>query len=191
MEQIMKHSAGGIVLDPKTEKILLTKKLAKWEFKARIIKSLLQLFNITSESAIKKFKLWWFTKGKIEKWHTNTYTALNEIEEEGGIDHNDLIMIKRLWTFTKKKFYGFKEVEMFLYTIYKEYSKLQPSDIRHIAAFIELNKAVDIMQSTEEKAFLKYIQEEIQEVLNTHKNLTTLPIKETADVTQVDVGVER
>jgi len=56
MKQIVKHSAGGIVLDPKTEKILLTKKLAKKEYTANLKKTLLMLFWINSEEAIKKYK---------------------------------------------------------------------------------------------------------------------------------------
>lgn len=191
MEQIVKRSVGGIVLDPKTEKILLTKKLAKKEFKAHIIKSLLSLLKIKPEQAIKKFKLWWFTKGKIEKWDTKEQTALNEIEEEWWINPSDLIFIQRLWIFTKQKIYGVKEIEMFLYTLHKEYSEINPTDIRHIAAFIDLDKASDIIQNKEERKFLISIQHEIQKTLTAHKKITTLPINETVDVIEVDVGVER
>lgn len=57
MDSIKKHSAGGIVLDPKTEKILLTKKLAKKQYTARLRKLLYNLFEIKPEEAIRRFKL--------------------------------------------------------------------------------------------------------------------------------------
>lgn len=57
MDSIKKHSAGGIVLDSKTEKILLTKKLAKKQYTARLRKLLYNLFEIKPEEAIRRFKL--------------------------------------------------------------------------------------------------------------------------------------
>ncbi len=191
MEKIIKHSAGGIVLDPKTEKILLTKKLAKKEYKARVIRSLFNLFGINQEKAIKRFKLWWFTKGKIENWHSKERTALNEIQEEWGIDPSDLILIQRLWMFKKQKKYGFKEIEMFLYTLHKEYPEVNPTDKRHIAAFIDLEKVVEYIQNKDEKEFLISIQHEIQKILKAHKKITTLPVNETVDVIEIDIGIER
>ncbi len=96
MPKITKHSAGGIVLDPKTEKILLTKKLAQKEYAATLKKGLLNLFLINPEETIKKFKIGTFTKGKREFGETIEQTALQEIQEEGGIDPQDIIQHKYL-----------------------------------------------------------------------------------------------
>ncbi len=57
MDKTTKHAAGGIVLDPKTEKILLTKKLSKKTYIARLKKLLYHLLRINPENVIKRFKL--------------------------------------------------------------------------------------------------------------------------------------
>ncbi len=191
MDKIKKHSAGGIVLDPKTEKILLTKKLAKKKHKAHLKKVLYDLFAIKPEEAIKRFKLWGFTKGKIEKWMTIHETALQEIEEEWGIKGKDITLQKHLWSFLKKKEYGFKETDMFLYILTKEYPKLNPTDKRHIAAFIDLHNAENYIQNEEEKKFFLHIKDEIIQTLLAHKDIDLLSMKENTDVTEVDIGVER
>ena len=191
MDKIKKHSAGGIVLDPKTEKILLTKKLAKKKRTAHLKKMLYNLFEIKPEEAIERFKLWGFTKGKIEKWLTTHQTALQEIEEEWGIKEEDIMIKKHLWSFLKQKRYGFKEVDMFLYILTKEYSELKPTDKRHIAAFVDFHKAERYMQNREEKEFFLKVKDEILQTLLAHKDIDLLSMKENTDVTEVDIGVER
>lgn len=191
MEKIVKHSAWGIVLDPKAQKIVLTKKLSKYEIKAKIIKSLFNLLRIDPETAIKVFK-GWLTKGKIEEWHSKAWTACNEIREEWGVNPRDFIFEKNLWTFTKNKRYGLKEVEMFLYTTQQKISKLEPTDTRHIAAFIDIAEAPKLMQSKEEKAFLLSVQEEIEKVLTNYDKIHHLPITETVGhVAKIDAGIVR
>lgn len=191
MDSIKKHSAGGIVLDPKTEKILLTKKLATKKHKAHLKKALYDLFEIKPEEAIKRFKLWGFTKGKIEKGMTKRQTAAQEIEEEWGIQWADIIEHKYLWSFLKKKKYGFKETDMFLYILTKEYPNLKPTDKRHIAAFVDLHNAENYIQNEEEKKFFLHIKDEIIQTLLAYKDIELLSMKENTDVTEVDIGVER
>lgn len=93
MEQITKNSAGCIVIDPETEKILLTNRLSKIQIKADIMKALIKLFRISPEKALAIAKAS-FTKGKIEPGDTVVGTALRETEEEAGIKQ-DLITIKK------------------------------------------------------------------------------------------------
>ncbi len=192
MDKIKKHSAGGIVLDPKTEKILFTKKMAKQKRVARVRKLLYTIFEIKPEEAIKKFKLWTFTKGKIEKGMTTREAAIQEIEEEWGIKTKDIIEKKYLGSFLKKKDYGFKEVDMFLYILTKDYPNLKPTDKRHIAAFVELEKAEKYMQNQEEKKFFLKIKDEITQALLAYKEHNNALLEEkNIDVTEVDLGVER
>lgn len=80
---------------------------------------------------------------------------------------------------------------MFLYILTKEYLEVHPTDKRHIAAFIDLHKAEKYMQSKEEKRFFLQVKDEILQTLLAHKELDNLSIKETIDVTEVDIGVER
>jgi len=179
MEKTIKYSAGGIVVDSKTEKILLTKKLAQKEYKAQMIKSLLHLLKINPETTLQKFKLWCFTKGKIENNNTKEQTAFQEIEEEWWLKKADILQKKYLWSFTKKKKYGYKEVDMFLYITNKEPWQLQPTDKRHIAAFIEIDKVIDTMENKEEKIFFSSIKQEIKDILIEHKKLDILPLNNT------------
>jgi hypothetical protein len=191
MDNIKKYSAGGIVIDPRTEKIVLTKKLAKKEYVAMIRKLLYNIIKRTPEETIKKFKLWAFTKGKIERWWTIQQTALQEIEEESWIKEKDIVLQKHLWSFLKQKQYGFKKVEMFLYVLTKEYLELNPTDKRHIAAFIDLHKAEEYMQNEEEKKFFLKVKDEILQTLLAHKDRDILSIKKQKNVPQVDIGVKR
>lgn len=80
---------------------------------------------------------------------------------------------------------------MFLYTLCKEYPEVNPTDKRHIAAFIDLDKAVEYIQNIAEKEFLLQVQKEIKKILIIQKKTVTLPITETVDVLEVDIGVER
>lgn len=168
----IQYSAWGIVVDPKNQKILITKKLSKSENIWDIIQWLFRLFKIQPEDIIQKYK-WWITKGKINKWYSNEECARKEIEEEGWINRDDLILIKKLWIFTKRKKYGIKKIDMFLYIIDKEYNKLlQPSDRWHIAAFIDIEKIPKVIQSKKEKEFFAYIQKDVEEIINIYTSNT-------------------
>lgn len=174
MKQQIKYSAWGIVIDPKYQKILITKKISKNEDIGNIIQSVFRLFKMQPEEIIQKYK-GWMTKGKIDKWYSNEESARKEIEEEGWINRDDLILIKHLWIFTKRKKYGIKKIDMFLYIIDKEYNKLlQPSDKWHIAAFIDISKIPNVIQSKKEKDFFSYIQKDIEEIINMYTNNTLL-----------------
>jgi len=169
MNDIKKYSAWGIVLDPERRRILVTKKLSN---KDQTIKVLLALFLIQPEYVIKKFK-WGFTKGKVKNWDDKQETALKEIFEEWGINSEDLMLIKHLWTFTKNKEYGTKDVDMSLYIINKSYAKPHPWDSTHIAARIDIDHAMTVIKNGEERTFLKSVIKDIEEVCNTYQKSKT------------------
>jgi hypothetical protein len=80
---------------------------------------------------------------------------------------------------------------MFLYVLTKEYLELNPTDKRHIAAFIDLHKAEEYMQNEEEKKFFLKVKDEILQTLLAHKDRDILSIKKQKNVPQVDIGVKR
>lgn len=192
MEQkIQKYSAWGIVVHPKTGKIILTKKLAKKKYAAKLRKTMYQLLDINPEKAIKKFKLWTFTKGKIEENDTIEQTALKEILEEWGIKEEHLIQHKYLGKYTKQKKYGTKEIDMFLYILTKEYEILEPTDKRHIATYIDIHQVEKYMQNEDEKAFFIQIKNEIIQTFLAYQDIDPLSMQSTTDVTQIDAWIVR
>jgi len=189
MEEKSKKSAGCIVINPETKEMLVTRKLSQYKYKANIMKAIIKILHISPEKALHILK-GWFTKGKIELGHTILGTAIKETIEEWWISADDLNVLQQLWSFIKTKKYGYKEVYMLLWTTHKKHKGLKPTDSRHIAAFIDIQKVPEILQSEEEKTFLWSIQEEIQEILNTYNN-ETLPIKNIGNVIKVDTWIIR
>lgn len=185
MQERIVHSAWGIVLNAKGESILLTKKVSRHELIAIAKISLRKLLGTSPETTIKKLK-WWFTKGKIEEWETKEMAARKEIEEEWGIDQNDLILLGYLGSFTKPKRYGRKEIDMFLYIIEKEYQKLTPTDSRHIAAFIHKKKIVKKIENSEERKFLESKLEAIEEAIIAYTTPKNLPLNTQKYVFEID-----
>ncbi len=84
---------------------------------------------------------------------------------------------------------------MFLYILTKEYTKLKPTDKRHIAAFVELEKAEKYLQNEEEKKFFLQMKDEIIQTLLVYKDKDKdkdiLSMEEKKDVTESDLGVKR
>ena len=164
MEKPRKFSSGGIVVDTKNKKILLTQRISQ-ENKAWLV----NILDLPGEHIFEQIK-WCFTKGTIEEWETVIEAAYREIEEEWWIPSQELIFERELWFFTKEKTKTIKEIKMALFIIDKWYTETpKPTDLRHIARFITLEKAIEIMHSEEEKTFLLSIQKDIEEVFTTYQ----------------------
>lgn len=162
------HSAGGIVVDPQNQTILLTKKLAEKLDKANIKKSILCLFFSTNKNIIEKLKLWTFTKWKVENNLSIEETAIKEVAEEWGISPDYLQKYKYLWKYTKNKKNEKKQVDMFLYLLTKNDLDLNPTDNRHISAFVDLNTAEKYISNKAEKKFFLEIKDEIKKFLDSN-----------------------
>ena len=80
---------------------------------------------------------------------------------------------------------------MFLYTLHKEYPEVHPADTEHIAAFIDIAEMPDVIKSANERRFLASVKKDIHEILSNYTTTHTLPVKETVDVLEVDIRVER
>ena len=169
MEKSKKFSSGGIVIDTKNKKILLTQRLSINEEESQTMHKLFDILDLPPEFLFEKLK-WCFTKGTIEKWETAIEAACREIEEEWWIPSQELAFEKDVWSFTKEKAKTIKEIKMALFRIDKEYiTHPRPTDPRHIARFIDIHKAIEILHSEEERAFLLSIQKDIEEVFTTYQ----------------------
>jgi hypothetical protein len=188
----IKHSAGCIIIDPETDKIILSRKISKYIIIAYIKKALIKTLGTEPEKALMKMKTW-FTKGRIEKKHGIKSTALREWAEESWAEEKDIIIKKYLWSFFKPKRYGQKKIHMFLSTLGKKYDTLVPSDPRHRALWVDRQKVSDIFKSPEERAFRESekVQEAIAEVFINDMNIDDLSLETAKNELEVDIGVER
>lgn len=159
-------SAWGIVVDKRTMEIQIQTKLHNNELIAILKKTANKITGLSDKDAIIIHK-WWFTKGKVEKGEEIEQTIFREIEEEWWIPKEYLKFIKDVWSFTKKKDYGYKEVKMRIYELLEDRhlvadkKKLQPTDKRHIATFFPLHEIEWAMKSEEERKFFRTIKHEI------------------------------
>lgn len=191
MSNRVKHSAGCIIIDPETDKIILSRKISKYLIMAYIKKRLIKIFEESPEAALRKRKTW-FTKGRIEKEQGIKSTALREAAEESWVEEEDIIIQKYLWSFIKEKRYGQKKVHMFLSTLKKKYDILIPSDPRHRALWVDKENISDIFKSPEEKAYRESekVQKAIAELFINNTNIDDLSLETVKDEFEIDVGVE-
>jgi len=56
MSNRVKHSAGCIIIDPETDKIILSRKISKYLIMAYIKKRLIKIFEESPEAALRKRK---------------------------------------------------------------------------------------------------------------------------------------
>lgn len=182
-KKIVKHSAWCIVIDKENKKVILTIKVTN-KTEAELIKNML----LSADDTIKMFS---FTKGKIEEWHTREETALRETQEESGIDAQDITIQKSLWYFSKEKRYGSKIVHMYVWTLNKAYTDFHPADPRHLACSIDREKVGKLLEKKEEKKFRNsdIVQNAINEIFNSTNDLLLTPWEK--DELKVDAWVVR
>lgn len=181
-KKIVKHSAGCIVIDKENKKVILTVKVTD-KVEAELIKTMMQ-----STDSIKIFS---FTKGKIEEGNGEEETALRETQEESGIDAKDITIKESLWYFSKDKRYGSKTVHMYLGTLNKKYDNLHPSDTRHLACGVDIEKVEKVLEKKEERKF--WNSDTVQNAIKgLFKQNNDLPLNEEKnDVIEIDTWIIR
>lgn len=195
--KLYKESSGCFIIDPVSQKVIMTIKTID-RTKADVIRALIDNQVIRPETVLKVEKHCSFTKGKMEGEESYTERALKESEEEAGIAIDDIMIEESpIGSFEKKKRYtdesGIswkeeKKVTMYLAKLKRPYdiNNLNPTDPRHVAIALDINKVSKLLKSKDEKNFRKSkdVQHEIHKYL---KNINNLSLNNTTnDVTQID-----
>ncbi len=155
------ESSWCIVVDKEDKTVVLTYKMSEKQTK--------KLLTILSREDMLATKNLCFTKGKIENGINEEETAKKETEEEAWILTDEIIIQKKIWSFSKKKTYGKKIIHMYTATTKNEYNdeNLHPSDPRHRAIKVNIDQVAELLGKQEEKDFRKSesVQNAIQELL--------------------------
>lgn len=164
----MKKKCAWWIVINKEWKILLTKKILNSKKDSEM--ALKELQEKRNYDIIQIMKQWncSFTKWKIKKKQTPIEAAIEEIEEEGWINRNQLKLIWELGTFIKEKKYWTKETRMFLFKVLNEI-ELNPTDKKHISGRFNINRALQIIKPNEHKFLLENISNIERESIKTTK----------------------
>jgi len=105
MNKLYKESSGCFIIDPVSQKVIMTIKTID-KAKADIIRALIDNQVIRPETVLHVEKYCSFTKGKIEGEENYQERALKESEEEAGIAIDDIMIEESpIGSFEKKKKY--------------------------------------------------------------------------------------
>lgn len=154
------RASWGIVIHPKTGKILLTRKISD---KSKELSEVLSKHNWKYSYQMIE-NLWAsFTKWKIDGKESLLERAKIEIEEEGGVKKDNLKMVNKLWVLSKKKKVE-KKITIYLFSILKDQAEYKPTDNKHIADFFDIEDASKLLKGEEllflnkhKKSISKYI----------------------------------
>lgn len=159
------NAAWGIVANPETKKILMTIKNTDPEERSKILKEI----TINSQESLLKIlkKIWCeFTKWKVEEGQSKKETAFRELEEEWGVERENITKVKDLGEYTEHcKKHRIKTINMSLYELLTQQDKYIPTDKKHIPIWLSVEDAIKYNKHPAEKKFLKDNRKKLYEAL--------------------------